>query len=103
MAKIKIQAVDAVTFKLGGKVFLKGDYRIGYVETVTDNTTGVVTGENANESLVILLPKSGSISTRDYLPFKNPRPWTDFLDSTGASYASFDAFTTALGGIVSKA
>lgn len=103
MSKIKLASVDANAFKLGGKVFLKGDYRIEYVETTTDAVTGVLPVGHEENAKVILKPKSSYLGERVLLPFKSPQPWTNFIDSSGAAYASFDAFSVALAALVAKA
>ena len=99
MSLIKLASVDTTTFKVAGKCFLKGQYSIQYVEKDTD-ANGVIT--NYAESKVLLTPTVYNASDKStLLPFKRARPYTDFLDSTGTAYASFDAFTIALSALIS--
>lgn len=100
MAKIKLQSVSSTVFLCGGKAFLKGDYEIEYKETALDSNGVVADGALA---LVYLRPKTlplGNSIVRQNVPWKNPQPYTSFIDSSGTAYASFDAFTQALAALV---
>ena len=100
MAKIKLQSVSSTVFLCGGKAYLKGDYEIEYKETALDTNGVVADGASA---LVYLRPKTlplGNSIVRQNVPWKNPQPYTSFVDSSGTAYASFDAFTQALAALV---
>lgn len=100
MGKIKLSSVSSTVFLCGGKAFNKGDYTIEYKDTELDANGVVADGALA---LVYLRPNGprldNSIVTQQ-APWKTPKPYTDFLDSTGTAFVSFDAFTQALAALV---
>lgn len=91
MSKIKLEIVNAATFKCAGKAYPKGKYLPEYDETSTGKN-GLLT--DPNSARVFLRPMIQGPGVKP--PFKNPRPWTDFLDSKGKPYADFSTFTEAL-------
>ena len=95
MAKIKLEIINAATFKCAGKAYPKGKYLPEYDETSTGNN-GLLT--DAISARVFLRPIVQNPGAKP--PFKNPRPWTDFLDSKGKPYANFNAFTVALQSVI---
>ena len=95
MSKIKLEIVNAATFKCAGKAYPKGKYLPEYDETSTDKN-GVLT--NPNRARIFLRPLSQDTGSKP--PFQNPRPWTDFIDSKGKPYADFDTFTVALQSVI---
>lgn len=102
MGKIKLQSASSTVFLAGGKAYQKGDYVIEYKDTELDANGVVVDGTKA---LVYLRPNGPRLDNsivRQMTPWKTPRPYTDFLDSSGTAYASFDAFTQALAALVSS-
>ncbi len=87
MATIKLTSVSSTVFKVGTKSFLKGDYEI----------------EINPSNLVFLRPKAfpiGNSPVRQQVPWKNPLPYTAFVDSSDAAYGSFEAFSLALANLV---
>lgn len=97
---IKLESVNQTTFRAAGKSFLKGQYTIEYDNESTDPTTGVVTSAN-----VFLRPNGNvdtSIPVGQKLPWKLPRGFSQFLDSTGTPYVSFSAFTDALAALIAS-
>ena len=97
MGKIRIEELNNSIFKLAGKAYPKGKYLPEYNETST-NAKGLLT--NLAEARVFLRPLVSGPDVRP--PLKNPRPWTDFLDSKGKPYANFNAFTETFVSIISE-
>lgn len=101
MGKIKIEVVDAKTFKCSGKAYPRGKYLPEYVETV-NNAQGILTSER--KALVYLRPLAeiSNLSTvRQEFPFKVPRAFTDFVDADGNQWSDFNTFTEDLQNIIS--
>tara|TARA_Y100000588_G_C14246768_1_gene921761 strand:+ start:1055 stop:1357 length:303 start_codon:yes stop_codon:yes gene_type:complete len=96
-AKIKIEELNSNIFKLGGKAYPKGMYIPEYNETSTD-AKGLLT--NREQARVLLRPIG--VSSDAKCPFKNPRPWSDFVDARGKRYVDFATFTESLLEIISK-
>ncbi len=87
MATIKLTSVSSTVFKVGTKSFLKGDYEI----------------EINPSNLVFLRPKAfpiGNSPVTQQVPWKNPLPYTAFVDSSDAAYADFETFSLALANLV---
>lgn len=87
MATIKLTSMSSTVFKVGTKSFLKGDYEI----------------EINPSSLVFLRPKAfpiGNSPVTQQVPWKNPLPYTAFVDSSDAAYADFETFSLALANLV---
>ena len=91
MSKIQLEVVNAATFKCAGKAYPKGKYLPEYDETSTSRN-GLLT--DSISARVFLRPIIQGPDVKP--PFKNPRPWTDFLDSKRKPYANFATFTVAL-------
>ena len=97
MGKIKIEEINSSIFKLAGKAYLRGKYVPEYNETSTNNK-GLLTRNK--KALVFLRPLVSGPDVRP--PFKNPRPWTDFVDAKDKDYTDFDTFTKAFVSIISE-
>ncbi|MBP9793781.1 MAG: hypothetical protein KBC56_07270 [Flavobacterium sp.] len=96
MGKIKVESVDSKVFKLGGIPYLRGQYVLQYSE-VNYGDDGLLT-EDPKVMLTALNTQAGAVVRQ---PFKDFKPWTDFLDSAGDAYADFDAFALNLAGVIS--
>lgn len=94
MSKLKLESVSSTVFKVGNRSFLKGGYTIYCTEDGIDPTSGIVTVDSAPK--VYLVPVASSPMIKPLLPWKTPRPYTDFLDSSGTAYADFVTFSLAL-------
>jgi len=97
--KLKLVSVSSTVFQVAGKSFLKGGYTIEYNETST-GADGVV--DDGSKATVFLRPNGMPLDRTVKAPFKNPQPWTNFLDSGGSAYADFATFTTALANLVAS-
>lgn len=87
MAAIKLTSMSSTVFKVGTVSFLKGDYEI----------------EVNPSNLVFLRPKAtpiGNSPIRQQVPWKNPLPYTAFVDSGSTAYADFETFSLALANLV---
>lgn len=101
MRKIKLESVNSSTFMVSGVAYLKGQYKVEYVET-TNTTLGVVS--DATKAKVLIKPLTyNGLDKHTLYPFKEARPYTDFVDSTGTAYADFDTFTKALTTLIAGA
>lgn len=100
MGKIKLESISATTFLCGGKAFEKGNYVIEYKDTVLDANGVVASGDYPPVYLRPNGPRLDNSIVRQMTPWKTPKPYTDFLDSSGTAYATFDAFTKALAALV---
>lgn len=88
MAALKLESVSSTVFKVGGKSFLKGDYSI----------------EISAEDTFYLRPKNttvGNSFVSQKAPWKVPLPFSAFVDSSDATYASADVFSLALANLIS--
>ncbi len=91
MSTIKLESVNSATFLVSGKAYSKGDYLIRYTES-SNNSSGVVA--EGIKSLVSIAEKfTGVRIVSDAL-------FTDFVDSTGTVYGTFDIFTKALQALI---
>jgi len=93
MSLIKLEIVDAVTFRVAGKSYPRGKYLPEYGETNTD-ANGVLTQEGL--ALLFIRPityVNTSNPQNQQLPFKNPKRWNEFVDVNGDEFADFQTFT----------
>lgn len=97
MSKIKLEIINKATFTCAGKAYPRGKYLPEYNETSTGKD-GLLTAPD--RAKVFLRPMFQGPGVKP--PFKNPRPWTDFLDSKGKPYKDFATFTVALQTVISE-
>jgi len=93
MSLIKLEIVDAVTFRVAGKSYPRGKYLPEFAETNTD-ASGVLTQEGL--ALLFIRPityVNTSNPQNQQLPFKNPKRWNEFVDVNGDEFADFQTFT----------